>query len=98
MCGPHIRLRCREPMKIMKVIDTGLQIKKKTLQCHAWGGHIIQSQQMFVAVCKSERHISGRPHVVCDICIENHDVFATFMDPNYSICKDYYQYKQKNTK
>ena len=95
MYGPKVRIKCTKPMQIMKVIDTGLQIKKSTLQCDGWSGHIIPSQQMFVAVCRDERHLNGKPHVVCSVCIENYEVYKPFLDPNYLIHKDYYQYKPK---
>lgn len=98
MCGPKIRIKCKEPMKVMKVVDTGLQIRKSTLKCDGWGGHIIQSQEMFVAVCKGKRHISGKPHVVCSICIENYHVNKDHMDPNYLIRREYYEYKRKKNK
>ena len=95
MAGPTIREQCSQPMHIMRVIDSGLQIKCKTLECGAWGGHIIQSHQMFIAVCKGKQHLNGKPHVVCRVCIENYDVYRPLMEPTYCIVKDYYQYKPK---
>ena len=95
MAGPTIREQCGQPMEIMRVIDSGLQIKKKTLQCAAWGGHIIQSHQMFIGVCNCQQHLTGKAHVVCRVCIENYDVHGPLMNPTYSIVKDYYEYKPK---
>ena len=95
MCGPTIRARCNQPMKIMKVIDSGLQIRPRTLMCNAWGGHIIQTQQMYIGVCSDRQHINGQPHVVCRVCMENYHNFGRWMTPNFLIEKDYYEYKAK---
>lgn len=95
MAGPEIRLKCEKPMQIMKVIDSGLQLRSKTLQCNGWGGHPVQSNQLYVAVCHGKEHLNGQPHVVCSICIENYKVYSGLMDPNYSIVENYYEYKPK---
>ena len=95
MAGPNIRERCMKPMTIMKVIDSGLQIRPKTLQCDAWGGHIIPTQQMYIGVCSDPQHVNGKSHVVCRVCIENYHHFGPYLTPNFSIIQDYYEYKYK---
>ena len=50
---------------------------------------------MYIAVCHGKRHIIGKPHVVCSICIENYSVYAERGDPFYAVVKDYYEYKPK---
>ena len=97
IAGPNIRVRCEEPMPIMKFINAGLGINaRRKATCDAFSYHQIEYPQMFVAVCKnSHQHVSGQEHIVCSVCIENKHLFEEDQEALFSIARDYYKYKRK---
>ena len=97
--GPNLIIRCDAPMQVMKLVDSGLEIKRGQVKCNAWNGHNIQTKQMYIAFCPDKhRHNDGNINVVCCVCIENYGVWSSWRKPTFEIERDVYCYSPKKKK
>lgn len=93
--GSYYMETCDKIMTIKRLHATGLQIRCGTSSCTACTEHIIQSHQMYVAVCdEAENHIDGENNICCRVCIENYDYYKSkSKSTSFEIVKNCYKYK-----